>query len=449
LKMLPGLVLNLGKLLFGFFRLPKLVPAFHKRFQQHYHLFYQQNFTTLSTTELIKQKELLDRELLQNWTTPIINDFYVMMTSGDVVRKLKRAGIQDANEFLSRFLSGDHFIESAQPTRDMQILAADAWKDNNLRELIISLPPDLHDQVKVSFPEFYGKVLIFINRFGDRTVGELKLETKTMRLEPYIFYQYLKNYLVSDKCPVIPITDTLLHKNAKAELKDLLRYRSIFFRRRTWKRLKNLQQAIRNREALRLERTRLFGMYRTLYLAIGERLVQQKKLDETRDIFYLSEEEILTILSEDTNPTVAQRIANRIQEYDNYKKINVASRMILPSPPVKMDETRSISQNQLFGKGCYPGIVTGEVIVIKEPADGLQVADKIICALRTDPGWAVLFPNSKGVLIEKGSSLSHSVILLRELGIPTIINIPGLTQQLHTGQTVLMNGLTGEVNKLN
>ena len=64
------------------------------------------------------------------------------------------------------------------------------------------------------------------------------------------------------------------------------------------------------------------------------------------------------------------------------------------------------------------------------------------------PRLGVLFPTCRAVLIEKGSSLSHSVILLRELGLPTIINIPGLTQRLQTGQSVMLDGSTGLVTIL-
>jgi len=85
------------------------------------------------------------------------------------------------------------------------------------------------------------------------------------------------------------------------------------------------------------------------------------------------------------------------------------------------------------------------VIIIKDPGDSLDVNGKIICALRTDPGWAALFPTCKGVLIEKGSSLSHSVILLRELGIPTIINIPNLCSRLESGESVRMDAASGEI----
>ena len=91
--------------------------------------------------------------------------------------------------------------------------------------------------------------------------------------------------------------------------------------------------------------------------------------------------------------------------------------------------------------------MSGEIILIKDPGDSLDVNGKIICALRTDPGWAALFPTCKGVLIEKGSSLSHSVIMLRELGIPTIINVPGLCNRLQSGEWVRMDAGSGEIRK--
>lgn len=68
-----------------------------------------------------------------------------------------------------------------------------------------------------------------------------------------------------------------------------------------------------------------------------------------------------------------------------------------------------------------------------------------MAALRTGPGWAALFPGCRAVLIERGLALSHSVILLREFGIPTISNVPGLTQHLRTGQRVQVDGRAGTV----
>jgi len=47
--------------------------------------------------------------------------------------------------------------------------------------------------------------------------------------------------------------------------------------------------------------------------------------------------------------------------------------------------------------------------------------------------------------VERGSPLSHSAIVARELGLPAIVNIPGLTALLRTGDLVALDGQSGAV----
>lgn len=51
----------------------------------------------------------------------------------------------------------------------------------------------------------------------------------------------------------------------------------------------------------------------------------------------------------------------------------------------------------------------------------------------------------KGILLERGGSSSHSVIIARAMDIPCIVGITGLLEQAVHGETVIMNGTTGEV----
>ncbi|MCY7360003.1 MAG: hypothetical protein LH609_21635 [Rudanella sp.] len=447
LSMLPGLLVNLSRLLWAFSQLNKRVPAFHTHFQRHYQRFYKRALSRLSNADLLLQKEQLDTNLLGNWSTPIINDFYVMMNNGSVVRKLKRVGVAEPEEFLSRYLSGDKQIESTQPVRAMQQLAVKAREQPDLQVLIASKDAAIHQRMAVDFPAFHKSVSQFIDQYGDRTVGELKLETVTMRLNPQVFYGYLRNYLTADlAAKQLPETAPHLHTGAAAELTRLLANRSAWFRRGVWRTLTRLQRAIRYRESLRLERTRLFGMYRALYLAMGDSLTTAQGLTAARDVFYLTETEILEALRTQNVADLPDRVAHRKAEFAHYEIEDVPSRVTVPSPPLPAEAVAAQQPGVWQGTGCVPGVVTGEVIVITDPRNSLDVTGKIVCALRTDPGWAVLFPTCRGVLIEKGSSLSHSVILLRELGLPTIINVPGLTKTLQSGQVITMNGGSGAIN---
>jgi pyruvate,water dikinase len=51
------------------------------------------------------------------------------------------------------------------------------------------------------------------------------------------------------------------------------------------------------------------------------------------------------------------------------------------------------------------------------------------------------------VLVERGSLLSHAAIVARELGIPAIVSLPGLTRWLKDGDWVEMDGSTGVVRR--
>jgi pyruvate,water dikinase len=59
----------------------------------------------------------------------------------------------------------------------------------------------------------------------------------------------------------------------------------------------------------------------------------------------------------------------------------------------------------------------------------------------------MIFPAALGVLVERGSLLSHAAIVSRELGIPAIVSIPGLTRWLRDGDVVEFDGSTGVVRR--
>jgi len=443
LKLIPRL-LNLVRLFAVFRKLEILVNLFHRSFQDVFSRFYQTDFSKLSLAELWNQKLNLDKDLLQNWTTPIINDFFVMMTNGKVVRTLKRIGVDDCEKFLGRYLAGVQQVESIKPIEGLQELAEMVKGDEKLKRYLPNGKSSLKE-LELEFSEFYKKMIQYLDTYGDRVAGELKLETKTMRTNPEILFTHLSHYLDHPKLDFNQ-QNLSSHNEANQELEKYLYNFSIRKRTAFFNNLRKLQQSIRFRESMRLERTRLFGMYRTLYLAIGAQLKNEGILGVVEDVFYLEESEIgEAINKENREISFSDLVSERRSEFARYRSEEVPSRVIHPSRPVKAS-TEVPDTGVLQGKVCTRGIIEGEVVVIRDAQTDVDVKGKIICALRTDPGWAILFPSCKGVIIEKGSALSHSVILLRELQIPTIINIPNVSTILKTGMMVNMNANTGEVN---
>ena len=69
-------------------------------------------------------------------------------------------------------------------------------------------------------------------------------------------------------------------------------------------------------------------------------------------------------------------------------------------------------------------------------------------AVRTDPGWAPLFPAAAGLIVERGSALSHSAVIAREVGLPTVVGVPGVVAALRSGDRVRLDGAAGTVARL-
>jgi pyruvate,water dikinase len=88
------------------------------------------------------------------------------------------------------------------------------------------------------------------------------------------------------------------------------------------------------------------------------------------------------------------------------------------------------------------------VRIISGPDDDLTIDGHVLVATRTDPGWSPLFHTAAAVVVERGSVLSHSAVLARELGLPAVVGIPGLVSGLRDGERVRVDGSNGTVERL-
>jgi phosphoenolpyruvate synthase/pyruvate phosphate dikinase len=93
-------------------------------------------------------------------------------------------------------------------------------------------------------------------------------------------------------------------------------------------------------------------------------------------------------------------------------------------------------------------VVRGPARVVVDPRNTELRRGEILVAERTDPGWVLLFPLAAGLLVERGSLLSHSAIVARELGLPTVVSVEGVTRWLKDGDWVELDGANGTVTRL-
>lgn len=389
--------------------------------------------------------------VLKIWTAPIINDFYVMIFGGKVRRVLEQ--IDEAYLF-SAVVSGAD-VESLKPTLRL-IELAQVIRQNEELLASLNLQPDQFIS-KLQANPLTAKLLDqFLDFYGDRVPGELKLETLTYRQEPTRLVPILKSFVedndvsVDSFCVRCENHRTTALKKVSEKINKKLGRRSL---KKFLSDLKKAQKGIEWRESMRLDRTRTFGMARSVYLALGLKLKNKGLLESQSDIFYLTTEEVDQWLNGKTVfDSPAQLICLRKSQYKVWANKKLSQQVSLTSGGQRVQDRIKDVQNQgsdLKGIGCFPGSVKGEVMVVTDPTQVSDLKGKILVTERTDPGWTPLFFQIKGLLVEKGSALSHSAVVAREMGIPTVVNVPGLLNQLKSGDLVEFDGELGQILKLN
>ena len=100
----------------------------------------------------------------------------------------------------------------------------------------------------------------------------------------------------------------------------------------------------------------------------------------------------------------------------------------------------------LRGISISGGTVEGPVVVVRGGRDIAKVrrGDIVVVAV-IDPGMAAMLGLAAGLIAEMGGTLSHGAIIVREYGIPAVVNIPRATELLKDGDRVVIDAVTGLV----
>jgi rifampicin phosphotransferase len=98
------------------------------------------------------------------------------------------------------------------------------------------------------------------------------------------------------------------------------------------------------------------------------------------------------------------------------------------------------------GIGVSGGRAGGRSRVVTDPADprGLEPGEVLVCSI-TDPSWTPLFLGAVAVVCDTGSVQSHAAIVARELGIPAVLSVPGISS-LPDGTWLDVDGDAGTVH---
>jgi rifampicin phosphotransferase len=397
----------------------------------------------------------LERRLLTRWDAPLVNDFFAMIFYG-VLSKLARSWCGDAGGALQNdLLCGEGGMISAEPAQRVKAMAAIAARTPELVRLLNEAAAPEIIAGMAAYPDFQAEYEAYLARFGDRCMEELKLESATLHDDPMTLLRAVGQLALHPAADRPQGVERELRAKAEARVAQALGGRP--FRRRifNWV-LANARARVRDRENLRFERTRLFGRVRRIFVELGRRLYAQGALAEPRDVFYLEVEEVLGYVEGSTSTTDFRELVRiRRGEFDEFRAgaepadrfetfgaVHQGNRFEAPaSTAVETGEERK-------GIGCCPGVVRGRVRVIRDPRGATTRQGEILVAERTDPGWIMLFPACSGLLVERGSLLSHSAIVAREMGIPAIVSLAGVTRWLRDGDWVEFDGATGVARRM-
>jgi len=111
--------------------------------------------------------------------------------------------------------------------------------------------------------------------------------------------------------------------------------------------------------------------------------------------------------------------------------------------------TMEFAHGLLKGLSASPGRVAARAYTISDSTFPPQSVPpgRILVAPTISPQWLPLLKQAAGVITEQGGLTSHAAIIARELGIPAAIGIPRATEQIKTGESLLLDGIQGEVRR--
>ncbi len=392
-------------------KVPKNMEWLNEYFIQVEREFRRDFEPNLDIRQSLKLFHRVADQLIPHWDYTLINDMYAFINVGIFKKRLG----DRANGYIANISN----LESMKPVQEMIRLAY--AKDN--------IQPE----------EYMRRLESYIEKYGDRNVEELKLESETFRTNPELLNQRIEEYRAHPK-NLERLYESIMHPEHK-DTSNLGRFAQA--------QLKRCELGIRNREISRLNRSRIFGIVRDIFRQIGRQLAKQGDLAHAKDVHYLTIDEIEKFNRKPfaLKPLVAERKAQYeiFAQLPSYSKLIFADQEFDKLPTRINSHEQAISNNTLRGTPCSNGLATAKVVIVESAQDSPDTSGKIVVTQSTDPGWVFMLSTAKGVISERGSLLSHTAIISRELGVPAVVGVKDATKILKTGDLVTIDGRTGEI----
>lgn len=213
------------------------------------------------------------------------------------------------------------------------------------------------------------------------------------------------------------------------------------------KKIEKIRTMLWWREEFRDVSTRFYYLIRIYTIELAKYLVDKKILQDEEDIWFLKVGHLWDYLDDKLTKKDLEKIIEKNKEYYNAYR-NYMSENEIGSVFSSGEHKNKISA--LKGLGANNGTVTATARVIEsfDEIDRLQEGDILVTKF-TDTGWTPKFAILSGIVTEYGGILCHAAIVSREYGIPAIVSCTGIINEIKDGETITINGSTGEIIKGN
>jgi pyruvate,water dikinase len=414
----------------------------------------RRDLEALEGHELIELLEASSRRLLRPYAISVLNDLYAQQLYETLAKLISAYALGDPTTLRNELLCGEQGMESVAPVRALVGIARRVRETPALLRAFAE-----HDDAEIARRLRHDEALAqlrlalddHLREYGDRALEELKLETPSLRERPEFLVAMIRNY-VRGKQDVGAMERHEAGIRARAEARVASSLEGEPVRRKLFDLvLRASRRTVKNRENLRLARSRAYGVVRSIYRAIARAFVAKRLLDGAADLFFLTAEEVEgAIRGSSATRDLRALVGLRRAEYAEFAKSRPASRLnlqgLVHGAKVEQEDAVAAPTDAILrGIACSPGRRIAPAKVVLDPDREGDLDGEILVAPMTDPAWAYLMVAAGGLVAERGSILSHTAIIGRELGIPTVVGVPGATQLISTGEMIEIDGTAGTV----
>jgi pyruvate,water dikinase len=301
----------------------------------------------------------------------------------------------------------------------------------------------------------------FLELYGDRAVREAEISTPRWREDPRTILTMIRVALRGE-AREIDLEGALRGKElAAAEMARLLPRLGIVEQTAVRHVVARSQKAARLRERMRAWVTRVLGMLREAVLDADRRLLRlvpdleadTRALAESGaqvgaipSAFFLTIDELIQALRTSRTDLAPLVRARRAEYARDCARPDPPATFTGAPPPVQLPPSGGDSWR---GLPASSGVVEGRARVLFGASEmGKLEPGEVLVVHTTDVGWTPMFLIATGVVTELGGPLSHAAIVARELGVPSVVNVAGITRAVRSGDRLRVDGDRGVVERL-